>query len=562
MIRISLSPLSDMYADTKNTEMKNHRYDLLIVGAGFAGLYMLYRARKLGLSARVLEAGLDVGGTWYWNRYPGARCDVPSMEYSYSFSEALQQEWRWTEVMAAQPEILDYARHVADRFDLRKDIQFSTRVKAAQFDEEASAWQVITDAEEAFFGRFCVMATGCLSVPNMPELAGQEDFQGAVYHTGAWPHEGVDFSGLNVGILGTGSSGIQSIPEIAKQANSLTVLQRTPNYTMPAHNGPLSEAFQAEAKKNYAEIREHQRASQIGIIGYGFGFGGAKAMTPSQQIMETTAEERERLVEQEGFSAIRRFADVATDSDANELACEMYRIQVARVVHDGETAEALMPRGYPMGCKRPVIDTDYYETFNRPNVRLVDLRKGGIRQMTASGVSTEQGDFAFDAFVFATGFDAMTGALERIDIRGRQGRSLVDHWHAGPRTYLGLAMRGFPNLFTITGPGSPSVLSNMLVSIEQHVDWICDCIRWMDGAGHREIEATEAAEAQWVEHVNEVAEGTPYTAASCNSWYLGANIPGKPRIFMPYVGGVGRYRETCDHVVEQGYAGFHLRTGP
>lgn len=532
--------------------------DVIVVGAGFAGMYALHKFRGLGLRTQVLEAGNDVGGTWYWNRYPGARCDVPSVEYSYSFDKDLEQAWDWTEIMAAQPEILEYANHVADRFDLRKDIQFQTRVDSAVFDENSNRWTVVTDSGQTYTAQFCVMATGCLSVPNTPRIDGQDNFAGSVYHTGNWPEGGVDFSDAAVGIIGTGSSGIQSIPVIAEQAKHLTVFQRTPNYTMPAANAPLKAEFLRQAKENYAAIRAEQRASQVGIVGYGFGFGGAENVEPTQEIKQTTPAERQRLVEEEGFLAIRRYADVALDEEANELACEMYRDQVERVIKDPATAQALMPRDYPMGCKRPVIDTNYYETFNRDNVTLVDLRQGGIEEITEAGVRTAQGDYTFDVLVYATGFDAMTGALGKIDIRGRENRALTEYWEAGPRTYLGLQIAGFPNLFTVTGPGSPSVLSNMIVSIEQHIDWIARCISDLDQRGAQTIEATTEAEDEWIAHVNDVAQNTMFTAKSCNSWYLGANIPGKPRIFMPYVGGVGVYREKCDEVARNGYQGFEL----
>ena len=532
--------------------------DVIVVGAGFAGMYALHKFRGSGLRTQVLEAGKDVGGTWYWNRYPGARCDVPSVEYSYSFDKDLEQEWDWTEIMAAQPEILEYANHVADRFDLRKDMQFQTRVDRAVFDENSDRWTVVTDSGQTYTARFCVMATGCLSVPNTPRIDGQDNFAGSVYHTGNWPEGGVDFSDAAVGIIGTGSSGIQSIPVIAEQAKHLTVFQRTPNYTMPAANAPLKTEFLRQAKKNYSAIRAEQRASQVGIVGYGFGFGGAENVVPTQEIKQTTPAERQRLVEEEGFLAIRRYADVALDEEANELACEMYRDQVKRVIKDPATAQALMPRDYPMGCKRPVIDTNYYETFNRDNVTLVDLRQGGIEEITEAGVRTAKGDYTFDVLVYATGFDAMTGALGKIDIRGRENRALTEYWEAGPRTYLGLQVAGFPNLFTVTGPGSPSVLSNMIVSIEQHIDWIARCISDLDQRGAQTIEATTEAEDEWIAHVNDVAQNTMFTAKSCNSWYLGANIPGKPRIFMPYVGGVGVYREKCEEVARNGYQGFEL----
>lgn len=537
-------------------KVQSAELDAIIVGAGFSGMYMLYKLRNLGLNVRVLEAAADVGGTWYWNRYPGARCDVSSVEYSYSFSDELQQAWSWTEVMAGQPEILEYAGQVADKFDLRSDIQFETRVIAANYDE--NRWRIETDDGETIVTRFCIMATGCLSVPNTPEIEGADNFKGAIYHTGRWPHEGVDFTGVRVGIIGTGSSGIQAVPEIAKEAKHLAVFQRTPNYTMPAHNKPLTDEFVKEVKANYAGIRQQQRASLAGMIGYGFGFGGVETTEPVDSILDTSADERVELVDKRGFGAIHKFVDIGLDMDANEMACDMYRDQVGRIVNDPETAEGLMPRDYPIGCKRPVIDTHYYDTFNRDNVSLVDLRKGGIEKITETGIQTEQGLFEFDALIYATGFDAMTGALLRMNIKGRDGVALSDVWESGPRTYLGLQINGFPNMFTITGPGSPSVLSNMMVSIEQHVDWISDCIEHMEKNQYRTIEATEQAVEEWIAHVNDVATGTMLTAPSCNSWYLGANIPGKPRIFMPYVGGVGVYREKCDQIASNNYEGFQL----
>ena len=537
------------------SERSAEEVDVLVVGAGFSGMYALHRLRGQGLRVRVLEAGADVGGTWYWNRYPGARCDVPSVEYSYSFSKELEQEWDWTEVMAGQPEILRYANHVADRFDLRRDIQLETRVTSAHYDEDRNRWRIGTEAGETFEARFCVMATGCLSCPNTPDIEGAQDFEGPVYHTGEWPHEGVDFAGVRVGIIGTGSSGVQSIPVIAEEALHLTVFQRTPNYTVPAGNRPLSERDRQRAKAVYDQIRKSERESMGGFI---FGFGGRPFVPPTEFLKQTSPEERRAALDAEGFLALRRYLDVALDPAANELACEMYREQVRRVIHDPETAEGLMPRDYPIGCKRPVIDTDYFETFNRDNVTLVDLRRGGIEKITPTGVQTAQGHFEVDALVYATGFDAMTGALLRMDVRGRDGLALEKQWEAGPRSYLGLQVDGFPNLFTITGPGSPSVLSNMIVSIEQHVDWIADCIAHMDENALATIEPTTAAVDEWIAHVYEVASGTMLTAPSCNSWYLGANIPGKPRIFMPYVGGVGEYRRRCDEIAARGYEGFTL----
>jgi cyclohexanone monooxygenase len=424
---------------SRSAEVEVQELDALVVGSGFAGMYALHRLRGRGLDVRVLEAGSDVGGTWYWNRYPGARCDVASIEYSYSFSKELEQEWDWTEVTAAQPEILRYASHVADRFDLRRDIVFDTRVSSAIYDQERCRWRVTTEEGAVFDARFCIMATGCLSTPNTPPIEGADSFEGSVYHTGQWPTEGVDFAGVRVGIIGTGSSGIQAIPVIAEQAEHLTVFQRTPNYTMPARNRPLTEEDRGKAKASYDDIRRLQRESFGGFI---FGFGGSGFVIPTESILETTPEERHAAVDAEGFQSIRHYLDVGINLDANELACEMYREQVAHVVKDRETAEGLMPRGYPLGCKRPVVDIGYFDTFNRDNVTLVDLRQGGIERITKTSVQTGQGTFELDALVYATGFDAMTGTLLRIDIRGREGLPLGEKWEAGPRAYLGLQMHG------------------------------------------------------------------------------------------------------------------------
>jgi len=542
-----------------STSAATESLDVVVVGAGFAGMYAIWKLRQSGLRFRVIEAGSDVGGTWYWNRYPGARCDITSMEYSYSFSEALQQEWEWTEIMAAQPEILAYANHVADRFGLREHVDFDTRVTSAHYQEESKLWEIGTDTGRTYRARFCIMATGCLSVPNTPRIEGQDTFAGEVYHTGNWPPEGVDFTGKSVGIIGTGSSGVQAIPVIARQAAHLTVLQRTPNYNMPANNAPLPADYRSRIKANYPAVRAAQRQAQIGVSEFSRGLGGLGSYPePTESILQSSPEDRHQALDTYGFEAIRRFNDLALSPEANELACDMFREQVARVVKDPETAEGLMPRGYPFGCKRPVIDIGYYETFNRDNVTLVDLRRGGIERITPTGVQTAQGHYAFDVLVYATGFDAMTGALLRMDIRGRAGRMLAEHWEHGPRTYLGLQMSGFPNLFTVTGPGSPSVLSNMIISIEQHVDWISNCIDFLDQRGASTIEPTEEAEDAWVRHVFQLADGTMLTAESCNSWYLGANIPGKPRIFMPYVAGVGPYRQQCEAIVADGYRGFAI----
>ncbi|MCZ6501077.1 MAG: NAD(P)/FAD-dependent oxidoreductase [Gammaproteobacteria bacterium] len=532
-------------------------FDVVVVGAGFAGMYMLYRLRRMGLSVLVIETADDVGGTWYWNRYPGARCDVPTMEYSYSFSEELEQQWRWPEVMSAQPEILEYANHVADRFDLRRDIQFCTRVTSAVFDENASRWEVVTDRDKHYRCRFCIMATGCLSAPNVPDFDGKDEFEGSSYHTGLWPKDAVDFNGKQVAIIGTGSSGVQAIPVIAEEALHLTVFQRTPVYTFPANNHPLNTKTESRYKENYLQVRHMQRYSPVGMSTFMLPKPNPDAPPPSS-ILDTSEEERREALHDIGFSAFRTYSDVYTNIEANEVACNLYRDTVEQLVNDPDVAEKLKPRGYPIGCKRQVFDTDYYEAFNRDNVTLVDLTANPIECITPLGLRTRQDEYKFDILIYATGFDAMTGALNKIDIRGKQGQTLVNKWADGPVAYLGLQVHGFPNLFTITGPGSPSVLSNVLVSIEQHVEWISDCIEYLGKHQIREIEPTTDAEETWVEHVNQVAKGTMFTAPTCNSWYLGANIPGKTRVFMPYVGGVGRYRKKCEEVVTSNYEGFTL----
>jgi cyclohexanone monooxygenase len=524
--------------------------DAVVVGAGFAGLYMLHRLRGLGLSARVYEAGKGVGGTWYWNRYPGARCDVESMDYSYSFSDELQQEWHWTERYAAQPEILEYANHVADRFDLRRDIQFETRVTSAVFDEGESCWQIETDRGDRVSARFCIMATGCLSDAQIPDFEGLETFEGQWYHTGRWPHEGVDFTRRRVGVIGTGSSAIQSIPIIAQQAAHLFVFQRTPNFSMPAQNAPLDPEYERWVKAHYAEFRRQARESRVGFVVERSG-DCALAVPPEER-----AREYEKRWQRGGLGFSAAYTDLLTSQEANDTAAEFFRDKIRAIVRDPAVAELLCPRTYPLGTKRLCVDTGYYATFNRDNVTLVDVSRSPIEVITPKGVSTGGVEYAVDDLVFATGFDAMTGALLGIDIRGRGGRRLPEAWADGPRTYLGIAVAGFPNLFTITGPGSPSVLSNMIVSIEQHVDWITDCLAHLREHGHATIEPTAEAQEAWVQHVSDVGHMTLYPRAP--SWYMGANIPGKPRIFMPYIGGVGVYRQKCDEVAARGYEGFAL----
>jgi len=525
--------------------------DAAIVGAGFAGLYMLHRLRGLGMTARIFEAAAGVGGTWWWNRYPGARCDVESMQYSFSFDEKLQQEWHWSERFAAQPEILRYAEHVADRFGLRRDIRFNTRVTAAHFDEAVGRWTILTDRGDRVSARYCIMATGCLSSARVPDIPGIESFRGRTYHTGRWPHEEVDFTGQRVAVIGTGSSAIQAVPVIAEQAAQLFVFQRTPNFSIPSRNKPMDEEYERWWKSDYAAHRRKARMMRTGILYH----------IDERSALDVSPEERRRVYEERwaagGTAFMGAFVDLLRNQAANDTAAEFVRGKIAEIVKDPTTAALLQPRDHPIGTKRICVDTHYYETFNRENVRLVDVRSAPIEAITRTGLRLRNGaEYAVDSIVFATGFDAMTGAVLAVDIRGRSGASLREKWAAGPRAHLGLMVAGFPNLFLITGPGSPSVLSNMMVSIEQHVDWLSDCLVHMRARGATCIEPTQEAEDAWVAHVAEVGNRTLYPKA--NSWYMGANIPGKPRVFMPYVGGVGTYREECAAIAAQGYPGFRM----
>jgi cyclohexanone monooxygenase len=538
-------------AASKNSAPTAEIYDVVVVGAGFAGMYMLYRLRGQGLSVRVYEQGGDVGGTWYWNRYPGARCDVESMQYSYSFSDELQREWNWSERYAPQPEILKYANHVADRFNLRSDIALNTRVDRAIFDEGTNSWQVATSDGKTVTARYVVLATGCLSNARMPDIKGLSDFKGKVYHTGHWPHEEVDFTGQRVGVIGTGSSGIQSVPVIAEQASHLTVFQRTANFSIPARNAELTVEEREAFRANYPEIRRFAREEAR---------NGIYTEMPDKGALDDGDNERRAKYEARwsrgGLTFMSVYNNLALDKAANDTAADFVREKIVEIVRDPQTAKLLQPNNHPIGSKRICIDSDYFAAFNRPNVTLVDIRSNPIEEILPNAVRSGGRDYEVDALVLATGFDAMTGSVAKIDIIGRNGRTLNQKWAEGPKTYLGLMSAGFPNLFIITGPGSPSVLSNMIVSIEQHVDWIADCVAWMRDRGLEAMEANGDAEDNWVAHVNEVAHTTLYPQA--NSWYMGANIPGKPQIFMPYIGGVGVYRQICNDVAARGYEGFAM----
>ena len=535
------------------TDQKSANYDAIIAGAGFAGLYQLYSLRRAGLRVRLLEAGEGVGGTWFWNRYPGARCDVESLDYSFSFDKALEQEWDWSERYATQPEILRYINHVADRFDLRRDIQLKTRVASAVFDQATSRWTLTTTTGEVFITQYCVMATGCLSIPQAPQFKGLDSFKGRWYHSADWPVEGVDFTGQRVGVIGTGSSGVQMIPVIAEKAAHVTVFQRTANFSVPAQNEPITPEVLADVKRHYGERRAKAREAATGHF---LIANDKSAMAVSDEERRTEFEFRWKGAGG-GFRMLRAFNDLMVNKGSNTHAANFVRSKIRAIVKDPLTADLLCPKDdLPFGTKRLCVDSDYYETFNRPNVALVDVKADPVTEVTPSGLRTQGREFALDMIVFATGFDAMTGALTSIDIRGVGGQSLRDKWEHGPRTYLGLAVAGFPNMFILAGPGSPSVLSNMVHSIELHVEWVTQILERATARGLKQLEADQKAEDQWVAHVNEIADRTLYPTAA--SWYTGANIPGKPRVFMPYVAGVPAYRKIVDEVAAKDYEGFAL----
>ena len=527
-----------------------HDFDALVVGAGFAGLYALHKLRnEMGLSVRVYEAGDGIGGTWYWNRYPGARSDTSSWIYCYSFDEELLQEWQWSERYPQQHEVLSYLEHVAERFDLNRDIQLGTRVTAATFDEASERWEVRTDTGEVVSARFVITALGALSAANVPDVPGMENFAGERYHTAEWPHEGVDFSGKRVGLIGTGATGIQVATEVAEQADHLTVFQRTPNYAVPLGNHPLDAESRRRYKENYHEIWEWVRHN---FSGHDYDFIG-------KNLQDATPEERERAFRERwdrgGFGLwIGNYDDILENRESNAAVSEWVRERIAERVEDPETAEKLIPRNYAFGTKRVPLENGYYEIFNRDNVELVDLKESPLEEITPTGVRTRDGQYEFDALVFATGFDAMTGPYNKIDIRGRGGQRLRDKWAEGPRTYLGIMSAGFPNMFAITGPQSPSVLTNMPVAIEQHVEWISGIIRHMREGGLEVVEPTPEAEDAWVDHSQEVAHATLLPESA--TWYMGANVPGKPQVFLPYLGGLGPYRQRCDEIAANGYEGF------
>lgn len=538
-----------MISDTR-TEIQH--YDAVVVGAGLAGVCAVYQLREAGVTVRVLEAADGVGGTWYHNRYPGARCDIESLDYSYSFSNELQQEWHWSERYAGQPEILRYINHVADRFDLRRDIELNTRVVEVRFEETGQRWILSTDTGKVYSAKYVVMATGVLSVAQVPSMKGLDDFKGQWFHTGDWPKDGADLSGKRVGVIGTGSSATQLIPIVAQSAKHLYVFQRTANYTMPAQNHPMKPEVEKEWKENYPERRKFAWAS-------GFGHNQVtNHLRGKEMSREARLAELENRWQLGGLYMMRAFKDILTDPEVNEFAAEFVRNKIRNTVHNQETAENLCPRDLYIGTKRLCSGTNYYETFNQQNVSLVSVKHNPIDTITPEGIRLEDGaQYPLDVLIFATGFDAMTGALNKINPIGRNGRALRDVWAEGPKTYLGLCVSGFPNMFVITGPGSPSVFSNMVTSIEQHVEWIVKCVTHMKNSGMQTVEATPQAQEDWTRHVTDAASRTLY-AKSQNSWFHGANIPGKPVVFMPYVGGVGNYYKKITDIANNGYEGFNF----
>lgn len=525
--------------------------DVAIVGAGFAGLYAIKRLSDAGFSIQAFEAGDGIGGTWYWNHYPGARVDLECWDYSYSFSPELQDEWDWKEKYPTAQELMSYLNYVADKFKLRDHIQFNTRVASAEFLEKENLWLIRTSDGKELKSRFLVPATGGLSVPKPPEIPGIETFKGEAYHTGRWPRVEPTFEGKRIGVIGTGSSGVQTIQALAGKCKHLTVFQRTAVFVVPAKNHPLTPEMRQRVRATYTERRNLSRLTRFGI----------PASMPTESALEATPEERHAKYQNAWINSqllgFRQcYGDILSNLDANNTVAEFIRGKIREIVKDPATAEKLMPRGFPFGTKRPCLGDTYYSVFNRNDVSLVDLKSTPIVKIVPEGVVSSEGLIELDMLIFATGYDALTGALTKIHVKGVGGKTLTEKWTSGAKAYLGLMSAGFPNLFTVTGPGSPGPLANMSMSIEQHIDWISNCIQYMHKNGFVRIDADKQYESNWMEHVQEVVGRTLYDKA--NSWYRGANVPGKPQIFLPYLGGFGNYTKKCEDVAKAGYEGFKL----
>lgn len=524
------------------------RLDMVIVGAGFGGMYAVYKFREMGLSIQAFEAGGNVGGVWYWNRYPGARVDLPSIDYCFSFSPEIEQEWTWSEEFAAQPELLSYMNFVADRLDLRKHYKFSTRIARAIWDEQRQIWQVFTEGGDLYEATYCVMATGPLSVPKDPEIPGLHRFKGELMRAARWPHEPVDFSGKRVGVIGTGSTGIQIIQEVGPLAGELFVFQRTPSFSMPMRNKTLEPDYVAEVKRNYAGLRAAALNSAV---------GGLRPQS-TRAFFSVTPQQRRSLLEdawkQGGLAMLGTFSDLLTNPEANEHVAEFLREKIGEVVHDPAVAEKLKPRGYPVFARRPCLDSSYYETYNLPHVHLLDCLDDPIEEITEKGVRLRSGEVELDMLILATGYDGLTGAMLAFDVVGRGGLSVKEKWKDGSRSYLGLMMNGFPNLFMTTGPNGPSALANIVRISENDVNWIANALISMHHNGLGAMEPTLEAENAWMETVNILAQRTLLSKAQ--TWYVGANVEGKPKGLTIFTGGFPKYAEYCAASARAGYREF------
>jgi cation diffusion facilitator CzcD-associated flavoprotein CzcO len=544
-----------MMAASKQSTGPDHReaskrFDAVVIGVGFGGMYALHKLREMGLKVGAIEAGGDVGGVWYWNRYPGARCDVMSLDYSYSFSNEIMQEWTWSEQFAAQPEILAYANYVATKLDLRRDIQFNTRARTVSYHDAGRHWVIETRAGEVFETTYLLMATGPLSIPKPLDTPGVDTFAGEIYQAQRWPHEDVDLSGKRIGVIGTGSTGIQIIPVVAEVAAHLHVFQRTPSFSLPMRNRKLEPEYIAQIKAHYPELRAIARAT----------FTGGVRPVSTRPLFSVTAAERQALMEEawktSGLAFLGLFSDLLVNQEANDIVADFVRDKISEVVRNPDTAERLKPRGYPIFARRPCLDTNYYETYNRPNVTLIDCLTDPIEQIMPTGVRTRDREIALDVIIAATGYDGLTGAMLALDVKGRNGASLRDKWNAGAKSHLGLMMQGFPNLFIVAGANGPSALANFILLNEQNVEWASECITYMRENNIATIEPTREAEDGWMDQIAQLSGRSLMPKA--NTWYTGTNIKGKPRSFSIYMGGLQRYRETCSAAALRGYEGFSI----